>query len=44
MEEYITLTRSDGVATVTIDRPEKRNAVDYRGWLEIRRIVVNLAA
>ena len=43
MEQYITLAREDGIATVTIDRAAKRNAVDYHGWLELHRIASDLA-
>ena len=31
-----------GVATVTINRPERRNAIDYAGWLELERIARRL--
>ena len=37
-ENNITVQREDGIATVTFNRPERRNAVDYRGWLELQRI------
>ena len=36
--------KSDGIATVTFNRPRRRNAIDYRGWLELRRIAVDLDA
>ena len=39
----ITLEQQDGVATVTLSRPDQRNAVDYQGWLELRRIATSLA-
>ena len=39
---HITLRREDGIATVTFSRPEKRNAIDYRGWLELKRIALEL--
>ena len=32
MVEYLSLDRSDGVATITIDRPEVRNAITATGW------------
>ena len=32
MVEYLRLDRSDGVATITIDRPEVRNAITAPGW------------
>lgn len=43
MDEYITVSKADSIATVTIDRADKRNAIGYLGWLEMRRIVANLA-
>ena len=33
----------DGIATITINRPERRNAVGYEGWLELRRTVERIA-
>ena len=44
MTEDILLAKSDGVATVTFNRPRRRNAIDYRGWLELRRIAIDLDA
>ena len=32
MAEYLHLDKVDGVATLTIDRPEVRNAVPGGGW------------
>ena len=40
----IGLEMQDGIATVTFNRPEQRNAIDYRGWLELGRIAAELAA
>jgi enoyl-CoA hydratase/carnithine racemase len=40
-EEFI-LERGDGVATVTFNRPEQRNAISYQGWLDLRRIASEL--
>ncbi len=37
MTQDILVEAADGVATVIINRPEKRNAIDYAGWLELRR-------
>lgn len=31
------------VATVTFNRPERRNAIDYEGWLTVRRVATTLA-
>ena len=44
MADYLSLTREDRVATITIDRSEKRNAVDYRGWLALKRLAEGLAS
>jgi enoyl-CoA hydratase len=35
--------REDGVATIVLNRPEKRNAISYEGWLELRRLATGLA-
>ncbi|MEM9465037.1 MAG: enoyl-CoA hydratase [Actinomycetota bacterium] len=32
MADYLHLTRDDGVATITIDRPQVRNAIPPGGW------------
>jgi enoyl-CoA hydratase len=37
MYENLTLSRTDGIATVTINRPQVRNALDQATWREIRR-------
>ena len=42
MPDDILVDRKDGVATVTFNRPDQRNAVDYNGWLELRRIAESL--
>ena len=39
----IVLERRDGIATVTFNRPDQRNAISYEGWLELRRIAMGLA-
>ena len=44
MAGYLSLERKGEIATVTIDRPEQRNAIDYDGWLELVRIAKGLAA
>ena len=43
MPNEITLDLRDGIATVTFNRPDRRNAIDYQGWLEIQRIATVLA-
>ena len=42
MTQNIRVEAADGVATVIINRPEKRNAIDYAGWLELRRAAEEL--
>ena len=42
MTDDILLSTSDGIATVTFNRPAQRNAISYHGWLELRRIAVEL--
>ena len=39
MEENILVTQSEGIATVTFNRPEQRNAISYHGWLQLRKII-----
>ncbi len=42
MAEDILLSANGGVATVTFNRPAQRNAISYHGWLELRRMAVQL--
>ena len=42
MSIAITVTIDDGIATVTFNRPEQRNAIDYVGWQELRTIAETL--
>jgi len=43
MSESLFLTKSDGIATVTINRPHVRNALDPLTWELIHRTLENLA-
>ena len=43
MDSPISLTHENDIATVTFSRPDKRNAIDYQGWIELKRIVDCLA-
>ena len=43
MDEYIAVSKADGIATITINRAEKRNAIGYHGWLELKRIASDLS-
>lgn len=42
MNDHILLTVQDGIATVTFNRPDQRNAVDYQGWLRLVQITDEL--
>ena len=42
--ETIRVERRDGLVTITLDRPEKKNAVDARMWNELDRAVAEVAA
>ena len=44
MSEDILVAERDGIATVTFNRPRQRNAINYRGWLELRRLALDLDA
>ena len=44
MTNDILLSTDDGIATVTFNRPRQRNAISYHGWLELRRIALDLEA
>ncbi len=44
MTEDILTVIENGIATVTFNRPRQRNAIDYHGWLELRRIALDLEA
>ena len=41
-DQALVVTREGGVATLWLNRPEKRNAVDYRMWLELARLATEL--
>jgi enoyl-CoA hydratase len=38
----ILLTVADGIATVTFNRPQQRNAITYQMWLDLQRIAIDL--
>ena len=42
MTDDILVSTQDGIATVTFNRPRQRNAISYHGWLELRRIAMDL--
>ena len=42
MTDDILVSKQDGIATVTFNRPRQRNAISYHGWLELRRIAMDL--
>ena len=43
MSATISVQQQDGIATVTFNRPDQRNAIDYHGWLELQKIATGLA-
>lgn len=42
MTNDILVERRDSIATITINRPEQRNAISYLGWLALRKISLDL--
>ena len=44
MDQDILVEERDGIATVTINRPEQRNAISYPMWMEFQRIAGELEA
>ena len=42
MTDRILLERSDQIATVTFNNPERRNAITFEMWLHLRRLLVDL--
>lgn len=42
MANDILVERDGSVATVIFNRPDQRNAISYAGWLELRRIAMEL--
>jgi len=41
--ESIRVERNEGLVAVTLDRPEKKNAIDGRTWLELEKTFAELA-
>ena len=42
MTDDILVSKQDGIATVTFNRPRQSNAISYHGWLELRHIAMDL--
>ena len=42
MSDDIRVDRKDGVATITFNRPDQRNAISFEGWIELKRFVTEL--
>ena len=38
MSDDILLDRQDGIATVTFNRPDQRNAINFDGWVTLQRL------
>ena len=43
MAKDILVETKSGVATVTFNRPSKRNAIDHEGWLNLSQIAKELS-
>ena len=43
MTKDILVETKSGVATVTFNRPSKRNAIDHNGWLNLSHIAEELS-
>src|SRR3546814_13873336 len=41
--QTLQVERSDGIVTITLDRPEKRNAVSSQMWAELQEVANELA-
>src|SRR3546814_10483523 len=41
--QTLQVERSDGIVTITLDRPEKRNAVSSQMWAELQEVATELA-
>lgn len=41
--ETITVGRADGVVTITLNRPDKKNAVNRQSWVELRSVLQEVA-
>jgi len=43
MSDDILVDQTDGIATVTFNRPQQRNAINYEGWLTLQRLAADLS-
>ena len=43
MSDDILLDRQDGIATVTFNRPDQRNVINYNGWLRLQQLAAELS-
>ena len=44
MTDYVKLERQDPVATITLNRPDQRNAISFQMWGELSQLLVKLDA
>jgi enoyl-CoA hydratase/carnithine racemase len=42
MTEHIILTRKEGVATITLNKPDQHNAIDYKSWVALKEAAEGL--
>tara|TARA_B100001750_G_C15343888_1_gene513664 strand:- start:112 stop:897 length:786 start_codon:yes stop_codon:yes gene_type:complete len=41
--DEILVTRNNKIATVVLNRPDQRNAINYQMWMDLQRIMIDLA-
>ena len=44
MNSDLFVKEQNGIATITFNRPDQRNAINYEGWIKLREIANNLSS
>tara|TARA_Y100000590_G_scaffold214567_1_gene243271 strand:+ start:148 stop:936 length:789 start_codon:yes stop_codon:yes gene_type:complete len=44
MNSDLFVEEQNGIATITFNRPDQRNAINYEGWIKLREIANNLSS